>query len=333
MNSLWRRLAAGGALAFIVALALILIGDLRQVVDHLARFPWSLAPLILLCTLFNYSLRFLKWHYYVRLIGARSLGWKESARVFVGGFPLSITPGKVGEAIKGVWLQRAAGTPVSRGIMVVLAERISDGLAVLLLSTLGVVAFPRYWPVFLIALSLLLLAVVISQIRPLADRIVEFVTHLPILRRFSKSVGEFYLAAHTLFRPRATAAAVGLGMIAWLGEGVGLYLVLRGLDVPAGRATLGAAIFALSFSTVIGALSALPGGLGAADASIAALLILSLGMAAPTAAAATLLIRLATLWFGALLGLAVWLFSPDLPFATDGAPTGRGTSAEPEPTA
>lgn len=332
MSSLWRRLAAGGALAFIVALALVLFGDLRQVAGQLARFPWSLAPLILLCTLFNYSLRFLKWHYYVRLIGARSLSWRDSARIFVAGFPLSITPGKVGEAVKGVWLQRAAGVPVSRGVMVVLAERISDGLAVLLLSTLGVLAFPRYWPVFLIALSFLLSAVIISQIPALADRLVDFATRLPVLGRFSESMREFYLAARTLFRPTATAAAVSLGMVAWLGEGLGMYLALRGLGVRGGGTTLGAAVFALSFSTVIGAMSALPGGLGAAEASIAALLILSLGLAAHTAAAATLLIRFATLWFGALLGLAVWLFSPDLPFAPDGAPTGSAAGAEPEPT-
>lgn len=68
----------------------------------------------------------------------------------------------------------------------------------------------------------------------------------------------------------------------------------------------------LSFSTVIGAISTLPGGLGAAEASIAGMLILLLSLGTGTAAAATLLIRFATLWFGVGLGVLVWIVSPDL---------------------
>ncbi len=70
-------------------------------------------------------------------------------------------------------------------------------------------------------------------------------------------------------------------------------------------------MFTLAFSTVIGAASALPGGLGAAEASIVGMLILLLNTSQETAAA-TLLIRFATLWFGVVLGLLTWLFSRDL---------------------
>ena len=69
------------------------------------------------------------------------------------------------------------------------------------------------------------------------------------------------------------------------------------------------AVFILSFSTVIGAASALPGGLGAAEASITAMLSLLVGLNREAASTATLLIRFATLWFGVLLGLAAWLTS------------------------
>ena len=58
--------------------------------------------------------------------------------------------------------------------------------------------------------------------------------------------------------------------------------------------------------------SALPGGLVAADGSIAGMLALLLGLSAATAASATLLIRFATLWFGVGLGLLVWLTASGL---------------------
>jgi uncharacterized protein (TIRG00374 family) len=307
-----RRLLAGLAFGFVVVLALLLLGDIRGVGDQLAGFSWALAPLILGCTLFNYLLRFVKWHYYLGLIGVRGLSWLESARLFVGGFPLAVTPGKVGEALKGVWLNQRTGAPIARGVTVVLAERISDGLAVLALSTLGVIAYPRYWPAFAAVLAALLAVIVISQIRPLALAMIRFSERLPIIGGWTHHLREFYEGTYALFRPRAMLTAVALGIIAWLGEGIGLYLVLLGLGVPAGIDMLSTSVFVLSFSTIVGAVSTLPGGLGASEASIAGMLSLIVLLPASTSAAATLLIRFATLWFGVALGLLVWSFSSDL---------------------
>ena len=112
------------------------------------------------CTLINYTLRFIKWHFYLGQIGIKGLPLGQSLRMFVAGFPLAITPGKIGEALKGVWLNRMTRVPVGRGISVVLAERISDGLAVMILSTLGVIAYPRYWPAFATILGLLVITYV-----------------------------------------------------------------------------------------------------------------------------------------------------------------------------
>jgi uncharacterized protein (TIRG00374 family) len=154
--------------------------------------------------------------------------------------------------------------------------------------------------------------IVISQIRPLALYFLKLGERVPFINRFTHSIQEFYEGSFTLFRPWVTFISVGLGSISWLAEGIGFYLILIGLGVASGTSTLSIAIFVLSFSTVIGAISALPGGLLATDASIVGMLILLLGMDAKTATAATLLIRFATLWFGVGLGLITWIFSRDL---------------------
>jgi uncharacterized protein (TIRG00374 family) len=314
MRNLRQRLIAGLVLGFIVILGLALLGDIQQVGDHLTEFDWYLAPIILACTLFNYTLRFIKWHFYLGQIGVKDLPWRESARLFIAGFPLAVTPGKIGEALKGVWLNKVAGSPTARGITVVLAERISDGFAVLALSTLGVIAYPRYWPAFAVVLGALLTGVLLSQIRPLALAMLDFVDHLPLVKRIAHHLREFYEGTYILFRPRATLFAVSLGTVAWLGEGVGMYLVLLGLGVPSGIETFSLAVFVLSFSTVIGAITALPGGLIAVEASIAGMLGLLMNLPTSTTVAATLLIRFATLWFGVTLGLGVWTVSKDLLF-------------------
>lgn len=308
-----RRLIPGLLLGFLVFLLIVLIGDLQEISREFLSFQWELYPLVLGLTLFNYLLRFVKWHFYLHQLGIKNLPLLESARLFVAGFPLAVTPGKIGEVLKAVWLENKTGLPTAQGISVVTAERISDGIAVLLLSTLGVIAYPRYWPAFSAALVFVVAVILISQIRPLAVRIIRLTEKIPGIRRFSTAALEFYEGSYLLFRPKPLFTAVGLGTVSWGGEGIGMYLVLIGLGLPTGWDTLALGIFVLSFSTVVGAITALPGGLGASEASLAGMLTFLLGTPADLASAATILIRFATLWFAVFLGLFVWAVSSDLP--------------------
>lgn len=307
-----RRLVPGLLLGFLVLVGLALLGDLREVSQTILHFRWEYFLIAIGFTLLNYLLRFIKWHYYLGQVGIHDLPWIESLRLFVAGFPLAVTPGKVGEALKAVWLKLRCGTPVARGVSVVLAERISDGLAVLILSTLGVVTYPQYWPAFAFIMSLLVLVVILSQIRPAALFLLGVGEKLPLVNRFSHSLREFYEGSFTLFRPGVLLLAVLLGTVSWLGEGIGLYFILVGLGMEPGLFLMATAVFVLAFSTAVGAVSALPGGLGAAEVSIAGMLTLILETSPATATSATLLIRLATLWFGVALGLLTWTFSLDL---------------------
>lgn len=311
-TTLSRRLIPGLVFGFLVFIGLVLVGDIQHVGDEVSTFPWKIMPIVLGLTLWNYLLRFIKWHYFLLQVGVQKLSLFESARIFIAGFPLAMTPGKVGETLKGVWLNQLTGIPTPRGVSVVLAERISDGLAMLVLSSVGVIAYRRYWPAFVIVLGLLLGVVLISQIRSLAEYFLRAGNRLPLVNRFAHSLTEFYEGSFTLFRPWTTFISVSLGTVSWLAEGIGFYFILIGLGVSPGISTLSIAIFVLSFSTVIGAITALPGGLLATDASIVGMLVLLLEMDANTAAAATLLIRFATLWFGVGIGLISWIFSRDL---------------------
>lgn len=311
-SNLTRRFLAGVVFGFIVILGLSLFSDIQAVSDHILYFNWGLVPIVLALTTFNYTLRGIKFHYYLRLIDPGTVSVVESFRLFVAGFPLAVTPGKVGEALKGVWIHQITGISTAKGISIVVAERISDGMAVLLLSTLGVIAYPRYWPAFVGVMVVLSGVILVSQIRPLAMALVNTSQRIPFVKRFVPGLREFYEGSYVLFKPAPTLIAVGLGTISWLGEGIGFVAILAGLGIPPTMEVFSTAIFIMSFSTVIGAVSALPGGLGAAEASISGMLILLLSLAADTAVAATLLIRFATLWFGVGLGLTVWLNSREL---------------------
>jgi uncharacterized protein (TIRG00374 family) len=311
-NQVIKKLIPGFLIGFVVFVGLVFAGDLRQVGEEIQGFRWPLLFVVIVLVLWNYLLRFIKWQFFLGRIGVEGLPLRESARIFLAGFPLAVTPGKVGETLKGVWLNKESGIPSARGMSVVLAERIGDGMAMLALSILGVVAYPQYWPAFTAVFLILASVIVISQIRPLSLALLKFGDRLPLVNRLSSSLHELYEGSYSLFRPGATVFSISLGTISWLAEGLALYVILLGLGVQPDWNTMAIAVFVLAFSTVIGAMSALPGGLLATDASIAGMLVLLLGIEAGTAAAATLLIRLATLWFAVGLGLSVWVFSKRL---------------------
>jgi glycosyltransferase 2 family protein len=309
VRDIWSKVGVGLALGLLVIVGLALVADLRAVVRSINAFHWPYLPAIVGLTVFNHGLRWLKWHYYIRLIGASSVTWQDSLRLFLSGLPLALSPGKLAEPVKAVWLKQISQVPVARGIPVIAAERISDGLAFLLLSTLGVIAYPQYWPAFVAILTVLSAIIVISQVRPLALGLIGLASHMPVVSRFTHHLTDFYESANQLFSVKSSVVAVSLGVVAWLGQGLGFYLVLRGLGVAPSPALASIAIFALSFSTIVGAVSSLPGGLGAAEGSLAGLLAVALGLSGEIAAAATLIIRFFTLWLGVVVGMGTLLGS------------------------
>lgn len=304
------RILASAAFAVLVASALILFADVRSLGDALAGFDWWLTIPVLALTLMNYALRFIKWDVYLRVVGVPRMSLRDSALTFLSAFSMSLTPGKVGEIIKAIYVHRLTNSPVSRVAAVIAAERITDGLAMIGLAAIGFIQFSHGRPLLAIA-ALLGIGVVVLFRRP---ALLHAVTHRlarvpvigPLIGKVVHHIESFLDASNTLYAPKLLAGSVAIGTVSWFCECVALFLILIGLGLDATWELLLVATFVLSVSSVFGALSMLPGGLGVAEASVAGLLLLLIDDAAfarGDAAAATLLIRFATLWFAVLLGV------------------------------
>lgn len=304
LSGLRGKLLLSLAFGMAVVLGLGVFADLPKLADTLARFDWRLLPVILGLTLANYGLRFLKWQYYLRVLGVHGLPTRRSFLIFFSGLSMVVTPGKVGEWLKSLLLKEATGTPVSASAPIVVAERLTDGLAMALLASGGLILYGYGWQALFLAVAGGLLIVGVCQHRPLARAIITLTSRLPFLGTRVQQVEVFYESAQQLLRWRALVLAVGLGLVSWAAEGVAFYFVLVALGVAPSPTLLVQAVFILSASTIAGAVSMLPGGLAVAEGSIAGLLLVLGATGNPTtAAAATILIRFATLWFGVSLGI------------------------------
>ena len=289
-------------LAFAVMVAIALYGDVPRMVQALAHFRWVFLPLILGLTLYNYGWRFLKWHYYLKRLDVR-LAWGKSLLIFISGLSMAITPGKVGELLKSYLLKRSTGAPISQTSPIIMAERLSDGIAMIVLASTGLIFYRYGWELLLLFLLCGLTGVLVIQNRRLSLALLGAGERLPVISRVAHLIRAFYESAYTLLQWRPLLLAIGIGIISWAGECGALYFVFAGLGLGFGLDVFIKATFILAVSSLIGSASGLPGGLGTADGSMLGLTRLLLTPSAAIGGAATLLIRLCTLWFGLALGV------------------------------
>jgi len=296
-SPLVRRLVLAAALGAVVAAGLAWSANLPATLEALRRFQWALLPLVVAATFANYGLRFVKWDFYLRCL-AVPLPRRQSLQVFLAGFTMAITPGKVGEVLKAVLVRDLVGTELSRTASVVMAERLTDVAGLLLLSALGATALPRGGLLLGIVAGLLALALVVLSTPRLAEVAYAALSRSGRLARLAGPLRLFLGTGRTLVAPPALGWAVLLSVVSWFCECLAFYVVLHGLGLDI---SLRAATFLYAFASLAGAVSMLPGGLGVAEGSLTALLA-ALGTPLPDAAAATLLIRAATLWLAVALG-------------------------------
>lgn len=289
------------ALGLVVFLALSVFGDARQVGHNILNFRWLWLPVVLGLSLVNYLVRFVKWHYYLKVV-AVDLSLKNSFVVFMSGLTMAITPGKFGELVKAYFVKEMTGQPMSRTAPVILAERFTDFIAIVLLAAFGAFAFGYGQVAIFIGLAIILAILIIIMNRQLASACLRLLSRVQRIQKLSAKLSTLYESTYVLLKIKPLLITTILSIGSWFAECLGFYLVLSAMDVHLG---LGFTTFAYAFATLLGALSFLPGGLLATEGSITGLLMLQ-GISKDVASAATLIIRGATLWFAVLVGLC-WL--------------------------
>lgn len=290
-------------LSVIIGIALYLgamfLGDFRETQSAIMQVGVAGWSVILGLSLVNYLLRFWRWQWYVtKLCDIRIPGLRHLL-YYVCGFALSTTPGKAGETVRSLYLKRH-GIGYAKTISTFFVERFQDLLTIVLMAAAAAFLFDGYRTVVIVSglfvvccLPLLHSPHLISVLSSLAGRVP------PKLGKALSHLVELLNSSAVLLKNTPLIVGIGVGLLAWVAEGIGFWYLLQllGQDVQ-----MLAAISIYGVAVLIGAISFLPGGLGSTEA-VMGLLLISIGVPEPIAIAATLICRIATLWFAVLLGL------------------------------
>ena len=264
----------------------------------------SLHDLVVIVSLVSLGvlLRAGRWHCYIHV-----LHWNvpllQSISAFVASFALTATPAKSGELAKIVLLRSRYRISLSQGAGVLLIERLGDLFAVIVLAIGGLTLFvdlSGYVLASFIVFGGVVLAV--ANCRAVLVR----VQAVPQLRNLALRLIGMLDAVRLLMRPVPLLAGGGIALVAWSCEALAFHYLLGRLGI---QSSLLISFSIYGLSTLAGALSMLPGGLGSVEAVMTFLLT---RLAVPTSAAAVAVVvfRLCTLWLFSLIGavcMAAWM--------------------------
>ncbi|WP_346301501.1 lysylphosphatidylglycerol synthase transmembrane domain-containing protein [Halomonas sp. BM-2019] len=279
-------------------LAFSLWGGWDEVVAAFMQIGVLGTLIALAMSLVNYGLRFGRWQLYLSQLGHR-VPWAPSLRIYLSGFALTTTPGKAGEAFRGVLLKQR-GVPFPATFAAFISERLSDLVAIVLLTLVGLAQYPQARGIVLAGVLGIVVVLACLSSQTLLDRLYHWASaHKGKLMSLITHASEMLVGARRCHRPALLSVTTVISVVAWGAEALAFYWMLGWLGADI---SLSFAIFVYALSMLAGALSFLPGGLGSAEAVMVSLLVLK-GMTMPAAIAATVFIRLATLWFAVVIGL------------------------------
>lgn len=279
--------------SIILYLAAILYIGFDEILLVLSNFNLYYLPVILIFLIAGLLVEFSRWHYYLNILNIK-ISLKHSFLIFFAGLSVHFMPAKSGEFLRSYLLKNLNKIPPPKSLPIPFVSNILVFLFAAILSLPLILSFNMGWSL-VIMLTLLIVFVAIIKNK----KFVFLIAKLPILNKYTKEFTPFYHSTNKLITPKVLIISSLITLLSSLLTYSIFYLVLRALGV---EINLIHALSIYAFSLIVGALSMLPGGIGAIEGTIFALLLI-FGVSSSIATVATLLVRLFNLWFVTLLGL------------------------------
>jgi len=276
----------------------------RSLVGALSRFNPFVIPVVILLSVSWYVLQGVRWHFLLCRVGA-ALRPIDTVLLSIAGqtitalFPL-------GDLTRALFAADAAGIEFGSSAATVTVQELTFTLLLVLIGIPGMMALHVGTGAMAAMVVGMAATFAILTVSPLFRLVHAVVSHLPLVRRLRHQIAELQgRTVSLLHRPDTLGwstldlarAAVGVTV---------LWTIVEGLEPGAIDWWEAGLVVAVAY--VGGAVSFLPGGTGASDASLVGLLVV-LGVHPGIAGAAALLQRVATTGIATSLGFAAYLLA------------------------
>jgi uncharacterized protein (TIRG00374 family) len=287
-----------GAIGVAAILALVLGIDPSAFSRAVTHFRLPLLAPIVAVSVGYYLLQGVRWHQLLRAIGV-PLRLGQTVLINFAGQATAVLP--LGELTRAVLVTEATGTPFGAVVATVTVQELIYTMVLIVFGVPGLLGVPHALPGVVAALVLTALIFLSLSWCPLYRWLRAAVSHTPGIRRFLPDVDELHndMVLLTRHRDTLTGAWISAAQAAFIITA--LWLVCEA--VAPGVISWKSAALVFAVSNVAGALSLIPGGIGAYEASVVGLLV-GLGMNPGTAAAVAVLQRVTDKGLATAIGFA-----------------------------
>jgi uncharacterized protein (TIRG00374 family) len=295
-----RRLLPGGAgLAAIAGLVVVL--DPAAIGRAMAHFDLRLIVPVLALTAGIYALQGLRWHYLLREAGIR-LSMGDSLLLNAAGQTVTaLVP--LGDLTRALFASQASGQAFGLTAATVTVQELTYTLMLILLALPLVMTLHFGIPMVVATLAGMAAIVLVLTISPLFRALHAMIARIPLLRLMLPAIRELQQEVAELLHRRETLAWSALDLARAAANVTVLWLLAQ--SISPGLVTWWAAAVVLALSSIGGAISLIPGGIGANEASMAGLLIV-FGAAHGPAGAVALLQRALMTGMALILGFTAY---------------------------
>jgi len=298
-----------GILGIIAIYAIILIAfDVNIISEKINDFDFQYLLFIIPLIPLTWGVLFLRWNLLLKN-SAIDIPLKDNFMIFISGFALGVTPGKVGELIKAELLKNKFNIPRSKTAPLVIVERFYDFFAIAIISLFGILVFEYSIYIFTILAVGIIIFLTITSSEKLFLKFLQKIEKIKFLRNFSSELPKSFTIIQKSTRGKILPLSIILSVIFWILDSIIAYLTLLSFGIDIIDYFVLMSIY--TSSIILGVISFLPLGIGVVEGSLVGFLSLN-GIEFPLATAIVVFIRFFTRWIGVMAGFLGLKFSNNL---------------------
>jgi len=284
--------------------------DFGIVLEKISNFKINYLPLILFFVSASWIPLIIKWHFLLKNSEV-DVPLTKSIAVFFSGVAFEITPGQIGALIKSQILKTSYNIPRTKTVPIVIVEKVYDLIGAILASVIGIIILGMEFYLIIIAISGLVVIFFFMYHKPASELFFDRITKLKFFSKYVENISEFYEIVKKSTNVKAATICILLALTYWFMVSAAAYYTLIAFDVNILDYLKVLAIY--STSTLLGAISFIPAGIGITEGSIAGLFTLN-GIDVSTALILAVMIRIFTLWYSVSVGFIALKFTGGLSF-------------------
>ena len=282
----------------ILLYALFLIfSDVQKLDNKIIDFDINYVPVILFLVTTSWIPLYVRWHILLKNTDTK-VSLRGNVLIYLSGFALSITPGKVGELIRTQLLKDKYGISRTKTVPLIFVEKLYDLTGAVIVSIIGIWFFHEAGYVIIIGLALLVFLFIMISSDKIFKKSVNWFGKFKIIEKFLIPLLESYETIKISTRSKVALYSLLLSVLYWLIISLAVYFILQAFKITISFLNVASTFTASLF---LGAISFIPGGIGVAEGSLVGLLSLQ-GIDLSFAVIIVVVIRMFTLWYGVAVG-------------------------------